>query len=154
VGFAMKLRFVDVICDDSLRNVYIDGKKIGYQFDIRLGYYRGLFLSCIDCFELEVDGERVPAQDITFSINQKEFSVYELPYCRTEFWHILEPARITVIKPGGLAPGEHRIKLTLMLRVPYLPLPGGKGEHNYMPLDNCDEKVLLLKDIETLEGNE
>lgn len=150
MGFAMKLRFVDVICDDSLRNIYINGKKSGYQFDIRLGYYRGLYLSCIDRFEVIVDGEKVADEDITFSINQKEFSVYELPYCRTEFWHLIEPARISVIKPGGLSAGEHKIEVILMLRAPYMPLPGGKDDHDYMPIDSCGEKVLSI--VEDVEG--
>ena len=45
MGFAMRMNFVDVIVDDSFKNYYVNGKKMGYQFDIRLSYYRGHFLS-------------------------------------------------------------------------------------------------------------
>ena len=31
MGFAMRVNFVDVICDDSLKNEYVNGKKMGYS---------------------------------------------------------------------------------------------------------------------------
>ena len=40
MGLALRLNFVDVVCDDSLKNFWANGKKIGYQFDVRLSYYR------------------------------------------------------------------------------------------------------------------
>lgn len=58
MAFAMKMRFVDVITDHTLKNNWANGEKIGYQFDIRLGYYRGHYLSAIDEFEVTVDGEK------------------------------------------------------------------------------------------------
>ena len=50
MAFAMRINFVDVVCDDSMKNIFANGKKVGYQFDIRLSYYRGHFLSVIDEF--------------------------------------------------------------------------------------------------------
>lgn len=142
----MRLNYVDVICDDSLKNIYIDDRKVGYSFDIRLSYYRGHFLSDIDELKVSVDGEEVAEQDITFCINGKEFSVYQFEYLITEFWTLLEPARIKIFKKGGLAAGKHDIEVTLILRVPYLPLPGGDNDHLYMPLDSCGRKVLEVRD--------
>ena len=52
MGFAMRMNFVDVVVSDSLKHYYVDGKKMGYQFDIRLSYYRGHFLSVIDEFKV------------------------------------------------------------------------------------------------------
>ena len=40
----LRLNFVDVVCDDSLKHLYVNGKKAGCQFDVRLSYYRGHFL--------------------------------------------------------------------------------------------------------------
>ncbi len=40
MALGLRINLVDVICDDSLRNTYINGKKQGFQFDIRLGYYQ------------------------------------------------------------------------------------------------------------------
>ena len=89
MGFSMRINFVDVICDDSLRNSYINGLKKGYEFDIRLSYYRGLFLSCVNSFALTVDGEEVPNSEVTFSINGKEFFVDQLSSLSSEFWQLL-----------------------------------------------------------------
>ena len=44
MGFAMRMNFVDVVVSDSLKNYYVDNKKMGYQFDIRLSYYVIFFL--------------------------------------------------------------------------------------------------------------
>lgn len=144
MGFSMRINIVDVICDDSLESIVVNDKKVGYAFDIRLSYYRGAFLSCIDAFELEVDGEIVDPQDITFGINGKTIAISQLSNCVSEFWQLIQPARIEVIKEGGLTEGEHDINLKLILRVPYLPIPIGDGEHMYMPLDSCGQKKLIL----------
>ena len=144
MSFAMRVNFVDVVCDNSLRSDYVNGKKTGYSFDIRLSYYRGHFLSDIDVFEVEVDGEKISPEKLSFCINGKELAVYQLREAYTEFWRLLDPARIKVYQPGGLDQGQHHIKVTLMMRVPYLPLPGGQGDHMYMPLDCCGEKVLEI----------
>ena len=141
MAFAMKMRFVDVITDDTLKNNYVNGEKAGYQFEIRLGYYRGHFLSAIDAFEVSVDGEKVADQDLRFCINGKEFAPRQLKECFTEFWRLTEPATIKVIKKGGLAEGMHHLNVHLMLRVPYMQIGPG---HQFMPLDSGQEKELKL----------
>lgn len=142
MSFAMRVNFVDVICDNSLKNDYILGKKSGYSFDIRLSYYRGHFLSDIDEFQVVVDGTPVPEENVAFCLNGKEMAVYEIKEAYTEFWRLLDPAHIKIYKPGGLEAGAHHIEVKLMLRVPYLPQPGGDGDHSYMPLDGGGEKFL------------
>lgn len=144
MSFAMRVNFVDVICDNSLRNEYINGQKNGFSFDVRLSYYRGHFLSDIDKLEVFVDGEKVEENDIFFCLNGKEFYVNQLYEAYTEFWSLLEPAKIKIMKKGGLPAGEHHISLDLMMRVPYLPLPGGKTDHEYMPLNAGGEKTLTV----------
>lgn len=146
MAFAMRVNFVDVVCDNSLQNIYVNGKKRGFGFDIRLSYYRGHFLSDVDLFEVYVDGEKMNDHDVTFGINGKEFAVSQLGELYSEFWPLLEPAHIRVNRAGGLSAGEHKIDVKLMLRVPYLPLPGGKTDHDYMPLDSCGSKVLKIKE--------
>lgn len=143
MAFAMKMRFVDVITDGSLKNIYTGEKKVGYQFDIRLGYYRGHYLSAIDKFEVTIDGKKILEQDIRFCINEKEFSPSQLKECFTEFWQLTVPATIKVISKDGLKSGKHNIKLDLMLRIPYMQIGPG---HQFMPLDSGEEKEILLVD--------
>ncbi len=146
MGFGMRINFVDVIMDDSLKPMVLGENSIGYSFDIRLSYYRGLYLSCIETFELKVDGEVIESQDITFSVNGKTFAIDFLGECASEFWGLTKPARIEVLKDGGLEPGEHQIDLTLMLRIPYMPIPVGDGLR-YMPLDSCGSKKLKIQEV-------
>lgn len=146
MGFAMRINFVDVICDNSLKNTYVNGNKSGFAFDIRLSNYRGHYLSCIDEFKVTVDGEEISDQDVTFGINNKEFNVYQFPNLISEFWQLIEPAHIKVHKKGGLSAGDHDIKVHLMLRVPYMPLSASAEDTMYMPLDSCGEKVLTIKE--------
>jgi len=132
----MDLGFSKGICEDSIQNFDVNGKTYGFQFDVRLNYYRGLFLSCIDEFGVNVDGEKVDQMDLTFSINGKDFSAFNLNENISEFWNILHRAKVQVRRPEGLTSGKHEIELFLILRSPYLPLPGGEGDHNYVPIQS------------------
>ena len=78
MGLALRLNFVDVVCDDSLKNFWANGKKIGYQFDVRMSYYRGHFLSTIDEIGVRVDGVEVPVENIFLCLDGKEYGVAEL----------------------------------------------------------------------------
>lgn len=46
-----------VIQSVGFRNLYEDGRAVGFQLKIRLPYYRGVFLSQIKPGSLTVDGE-------------------------------------------------------------------------------------------------
>lgn len=147
MGFKIRINFVDVITSGSLKNTYLNGNKSGYEFKIRLSYYRGHFLSTIKTFELFVDGKQVSNSQITFGLNGKEFFVSQLPDLSSEFWYLLDPATIKVHQVGGLPSGDHDIKLNLLLRNPYMPALNDNGERNYATLDSCGEKTLTLKEI-------
>lgn len=146
MGLVMKIKFTDILREGTLSNYYVNGKVCGYQFDVRLGYYRGHFLSVIDELAVEADGEKADPNDITFCINGKEFGIVELKQQFSEFWNILTSATIKVHKPEGLSKGEHDINFILILHSPYMPLPGAKEEHSYTPIDSCDRRTLTLVD--------
>lgn len=146
MGLEMKMSFTDIIRPGTLKNYYVNGKVSGYQFDVRLGYYRGHYLSVIDTLGVEVDGEKAEDMNVTFCLNGKEFAPAELKYQFSEFWTILTPATIKVRKAGGLTKGAHDINLTLMLHSPYMPLPGATEPHQYTPINSCDQKTVELSD--------
>ena len=144
MAYAKKLNNIDnVIVKDSLQHCYVNGKKIGYQFQVKLDYYRGHFLSTFEEFEVKLDGEAVPNELIKFCINGKEFSPVEFEHCYTEFWQVIEPATIKVFCPGGIAEGEHNVDLTLLFRSPYMPIG---PNHQYMNIDNCGTRTMVIKD--------
>lgn len=141
MGLALRLNFVDVVCDDSLKNFWANGKKIGYQFDVRLSYYRGHFLSTIDEIGVKVDGVDVPTENISLCLDGKEYGVAELHDLVNVFWPIIEPATIKVFQPGGLSEGEHDVDFTLYFRSPYMAL----SETEYQSIDSCGSKRLTVK---------
>ncbi len=140
MAFAMRMKLnPEIIKKDSFKNLYINGDKNGFEFNVQLAYYRGHYLSDIDLLEVYLDGEKMPQEAVTFELNGKELPVYKLTYAVTEFWSQVEQAKIRVIKKGGVEKGEHELELKLMMRVPYMQIG---PDHNFMPLDS-GEKVIV-----------
>ena len=130
MAFAMRMKLnSEIIKKNSFKNLYINGRKNGFEFDVQLAYYRGHYLSDIDLLEVYLDGEKMPQEAVTFEIKGKEF------------WSQVEPAKIRVIKKGGVEAGEHEVELKLMLRVPYMQIG---PDHNFMPLDSGDHVVVQV----------
>jgi len=77
-------------------------------------------LSCIEEFELMVDGKKIDPLDIMFCLNGKRFMISQLKDMYTEYWNINAKAELAVLKAGGLGAGEHEINLRLIMRVPYV----------------------------------
>ena len=146
MGFSLKLKFTDILVPGSLKNYAVNGKISGYRFDVRLGYYRGHYLSDIEKLEINLDSQSIPEEDITFCLNGKTFTPSELKYMISEYWYILEPATLMIHQPGGLSAGAHEIDLTLILRSPYMPVPGSSEPHAYVPIDSCDRQTLNLSE--------
>jgi len=105
-----------MIQEKPITNFAIGGKIRGYQVRIRQANYRGGYLSCIDGLEVTVDGERVPEEAMTFCVNDKRFSIGELPDMYKEYWYVLDEAVIEVDRPGGLPAGEHEVEVTIFNR--------------------------------------
>lgn len=137
----LRLNFVDVVCDDSLKNIYANGKKVGFEFKVRLSYYRGHFLSTIDALGVKVDGEEIDTNNIRFALKGKEYGAVQLSSLVNEFWPIIEPATIKVFYPGGLEKGQHEIDFSLYFRSPYMAI----GENEYVPSDSCGKKDLIIR---------
>ena len=64
-----------VIQSVGFRNICENGTVTGFQFKIRLPYYRGVFLSQLMPGTLFVDGERIEKEDITSPLGIAEASV-------------------------------------------------------------------------------
>lgn len=108
-----------MICKKPIRNILTAGTGIGYEFRIKYPSYRGCFLSCIEDLYFEVDGARIPETEVFFCLNDKQFTLGELPDLFREYWFIRDPATIRVLKPGGLSRGEHTVHVYMKHRVPY-----------------------------------
>ena len=73
-----------VIQSVGFRNIKDEnGNVTGFQFKVRLPYYRGIFLSQIRPGTLFVDGEKIEKDDIVWNIKGEDFFCYALaPYKR------------------------------------------------------------------------
>lgn len=110
-----------MICLDTVKNVVDGGQTTGFSFLARLPYYRGLGLSMVEDIAVSVDGEAVAPDAIRFSVRGKSWTLAEMETEYSDRWNFGEKACITVLKPGGLAAGQHRLVLSERLRVSYLP---------------------------------
>lgn len=144
MAFAMRIQLNDeVIKKSTFKSMYINGQKNGFEFDVQLAYYRGHYLSDIEVLEVYMDGELMPKEAVTFELNGKEMPLHRLNYAMTEFWSQVTPAKIRVIKKGGLLTGTHELELKLMLRIPYMEIG---PDHTFMPADSCDKVTVEITD--------
>ena len=100
-----------------------DGNVIGFEFRMRLRYYRGLWLSQMRVGRVIVDDEVFLADSgkVTWIIQGKEFTPAEMAEANEAFWPMTEPAIIRVKKPGGLKQGWHDIGVRWGFSSSYMP---------------------------------
>ncbi len=112
-----------IIGEGTVRNVVRDGEVVGFAFDTRITYYRGLGVSMVEPFEVVLDGKAIPAENLRFTLGERTWTFAELAGEFDARWELTEPAVLTVLLPGGLTPGKHELDVTEVLRVSYLPFP-------------------------------
>ncbi len=113
-----------ILTDVGARSVYENGKRIGYCVNLRINYYRGLPLSCVDSIDLWVDGEHVAPEDMTIQCNGKEYPYLHLLSDDMEtdtYWLFGDYLRVIIAKEGGIPVGSHEVKLRLGTRRSYTP---------------------------------
>lgn len=113
-----------LLTDVDCRSLWEHGKKYGYCVNIRINYYRGLPISCVDQISLWVDGEAVDPATMSVQLNGKEY-----PYNfilsdnapTDEYWHHGDLLRVVIRNGRGIPQGIHHVKLTLGTRRSYTP---------------------------------
>lgn len=109
-----------LIKDDSLANDVHDGETVGFSLDVRNANYRGVYLSLHNGYFIEVDGVTYPVSAQSFEINgQPPRSFETIKTAVTEHWDYPQTGRLHVRKPGGLAPGEHTVRLQQSILAAY-----------------------------------
>ncbi len=114
----------NVFIPGTCHNVEEDGKIIGYEMDTHITYYRGIPLSMINFLAVEVDGVKVPAENIRFTPDHIDwFSLDEMKTVGTIKWEYGTPGTVRVLQEGGLSKGSHEVHLTVCTRTAYIPVP-------------------------------
>lgn len=105
----------------GFRNVSQNGKITGFQVPIRSLYYRGVWLSQLRPATVTVDGEKFGNDQITWTIMGKTYAQADLAKYSDVHWSLLEPAILTVNKPGGLKKGEYEVEVSYTYSSSYMP---------------------------------
>ncbi len=117
---------------EGFKNVEENGKVIGFQFDFKMQYYRGVTLSIIRNIEVNVDGEEFNREDIRFTLEGDTFTLDEMETVITYRWKYGQYATVTVLKDDGLAKGKHHIKAVQTIAPSYMPMILVKpGEYDF-----------------------
>ena len=114
----------NVFLKDSCKNVVENGEIIGYEMKTHITYYRGIPLSMVNFVAVEVDGVKVPEEDIRFTADEIDwFTLKEMETVATIKWEYGVPATVRVLQQGGLSKGTHEVSLTVSTRTAYIPIP-------------------------------
>lgn len=133
-----------LLFENALKNDYTGDSRMGFSVEIHNGYYRNYALSCIEKIALWIDGEKIAEDDIQFVYQGKIYRLTQLQDQYMEYWEVMEPAFLKVMKKGGLPKGKHLVKVELRIRVAYVPMPftpeTKTKEHSYWVPVYVDEK--------------
>ncbi|MBL8057236.1 MAG: hypothetical protein JNK29_11085 [Anaerolineales bacterium] len=105
----------------GFRNVADGGQVVGFQVAFRSLYYRGVWLSQLRPATVIVDGEAFSGDQVTWTIGGRTYAQAELAEHGDIHWPLLEPAVLTVRKPGGLAQGFHDVEVQYHYSSSYMP---------------------------------
>ena len=95
---------------DSLQNVCKDGEVVGFKFAVQLANYRGIYLSLVNGFYVNMDGVEYDQDDLTLeAYGQPPRTMTELSKAVWEHWDLQDEAYVNVRKPGGLEKGTHKL---------------------------------------------
>jgi hypothetical protein len=107
---------------NAFKNTVVDSNVVGFQFETKILYYRGITLSIIHDLIVEVDGVKYPREAIRFTVNGETFTLNEMATVISNRWLFGQYAKVTVLIEGGLASGAHKLKVTQVIAPSYMPM--------------------------------
>lgn len=111
----------EVIQSIGFRNIKENGEIAGFQFKVRIPYYRGIFLCQLRPGTLYVDDMRFEKEDLVWNIGGKDHTYEEMKSDMETHWAVTEPAVIKVKLKGGLKQGFHDLTLGFCFTSSYMP---------------------------------
>jgi hypothetical protein len=133
-----------LIVNDSLCNVITETGHIeGFEFQIRIPYYRGVSLSVVDTITVKAQGQVYSNDAIRFTVEAGSFMMKEMETVGNLRWNFDEAATLRVYKPGGLLCLDVDLDVDIVIRAPYLWFSGhdrkyfSLGPDKYLGLKVC-----------------
>jgi hypothetical protein len=94
------------------------GDRIGLS--VRMPWYRALPLSSVADVEWSIDGQAVPRDSITWTVDGVTYRLDELPPRHDRWWYVLDSALLEGARSDLDEDGEHEVQVTLGLYIPYI----------------------------------
>jgi hypothetical protein len=113
-----------ILTDVGCRSVWEHGEKVGYCLNLKINYYRGLPLCCVDEISLEVDGEPVDPTSMVLQHQGREYAYSDIlkdTFPTDFYWLFGEHLRVVIKKKDGIEQGRHLVKVRLGTRRSYTP---------------------------------
>jgi len=132
-----------IVCRDRIRP--LPGGAPGARLALRLPWYRGLPLSCVERLEITIDGQRVSDEDVTLSLYGPRYALSELPGLHDVQWFTLDTADVHAQTAEPLTPGEHHVDVMIQTRAPYQPTNMGGG---FKPVARYSKRIPLVGEDE------
>jgi len=109
-----------MVLREDIRNVIEYGVGKGFEFDMRIPYYRGVSLSLVEDLNVLVDGASFGKDKLTFAVGGLSYTFDEMATMATLRWEFGEKATVFVPLKGGIPLGFHRIEIALTIRISYM----------------------------------
>ncbi len=134
----MKLTYKPLRHPD-IRPIREGSRSIGYEFPLYLNYYRGIHLSCINEFEIKVDGQTISP---LCQLGDKLFKPEEFKDMYKEWWGVRTPMMIKVYNNEGICAGEHDVSVHCICKCAYMKFAPGV----YAQFDSSDARTMTVKE--------
>lgn len=105
------------------KNVVEAGKVVGFEFRMRLSYYRGIVLAILADLRVSIGGEPVAREAIRLVVDGRVFTLDEAGREETVRWELDRAIGVRVMRDGGLPEGQHDIAIEQEIKPAYIPAP-------------------------------
>jgi hypothetical protein len=109
-----------MLLERGFNNVRQNNQIIGFQVQVKIAYYRGVFLPLIGEWEIDVDGEKFGVDKMRYTLGSRTFTFDETAKATDVHWAFGKPLKLTILKPGGLSPGVHTVYFRQIIVPPYV----------------------------------
>lgn len=112
-----------MIVTEKVSNKIKEGNAVGFEFEARLPYYRGVSLSMVEEIEVGINGNTLPQENVHITVHGNTYNLHDRENQMEDRWEMGEVASLFVEYKGGLPAGEHELSLKINLRIGYMPFP-------------------------------
>lgn len=117
----------------------------GLALALTLPWYRSLWLSAVSSLRLTVDGQDIPAEDLSLELGGVRYALPDLPAQSETLWYLQEHPLLIAKRDNPVSLGEKlRIQLIGELRLPYMQIAPGRDGGPGMYVPNFVNQTLAL----------